>query len=343
MSEPVLTQTTSRTSRTDKLKIGFAGVGWIGKNRMEAILKEGVAEVAGVCEKDKKLLAETGASYHHAFATDSFEEMLKQDLDAVVIATPSALHSSQSLAALENGLAVFCQKPLARNARQTEEVVEAAKKADRLLGVDFSYRDTKGMRALKNIIDSGEIGKVYAAELVFHNAYGPDKSWYYDPELSGGGCLMDLGIHLIDNLHHIFPGAGLKNAHGTIFQNGKPMKNPASTAEDFVSAQLDFDNDLSAQISCSWNLSAGRDAVISASFYGTEGGVSFQNVNGSFYDFKTLLFKGTHKEEVVLPPDNWSGRSAALWAMNLYRDKTYNTQAADYIKIAQTMDAIYQS
>ncbi|MFY0581591.1 Gfo/Idh/MocA family protein [Cystobacter fuscus] len=126
---------------------------------------------------------------------DSLEALLDLGLDGVVIATPSAFHAEQSVRALERGVAVFCQKPLGRTQEEVRRVVDAARAADRLLGVDLSYRFTTGMRRLRECIQSGALGDIHAVNLVFHNAYGPDKAWFYDPRLSGGGCVMDLGIH----------------------------------------------------------------------------------------------------------------------------------------------------
>src|SRR5581483_11998218 len=74
----------------------------------------------------------------------------------------------------------------------------AARKADRLLGVDLSYRFISQAKAIRDLVRQGELGEVFAAELMFHNAYGPDKDWFYERALSGGGCVIDLGIHLID-------------------------------------------------------------------------------------------------------------------------------------------------
>ena len=91
-----------------------------------------------------------------------------------------------------------CQKPLARTAEEAGRVVAAARNADVLLGVDSSYRHTQGMRRIRELVAQGRLGQVYAVDLVFHDAYGPDKPWFHDMAQSGGGCLMDLGIHLID-------------------------------------------------------------------------------------------------------------------------------------------------
>src|SRR5690606_4534507 len=124
---------------------------------------------------------------------DSIEALLEADLDGVVVATPSALHAEQSIRALERGMAVFCQKPLGRTAAETRRVVDAARGADLLLGVDFSYRHTAAVISLRDLVTAGSLGRIYAVDLTFHNAYGPDKEWFRDPALSGGGCVMDLG------------------------------------------------------------------------------------------------------------------------------------------------------
>src|SRR5690606_36079371 len=99
---------------------------------------------------------------------------------------------------LDSGRAVFCQKPLGRSAAETAQAVAAARSSNRLLAVDMCYRFVRAFARIKDLAAAGAIGEIYACDLVFHNAYGPDKAWYYDPALSGGGCVIDLGIHLID-------------------------------------------------------------------------------------------------------------------------------------------------
>ncbi len=94
--------------------------------------------------------------------------------------------------------AVFCQKPLGRDGIEVRAVLAAARAADRLLGVDLSYRFTAGMVAIRDLVQRGELGAIFAVDLVFHNAYGPDKPWFYDRAELGGGCVIDLGVHLVD-------------------------------------------------------------------------------------------------------------------------------------------------
>src|SRR5690606_4374151 len=122
---------------------------------------------------------------------ENYNDLLQEDLDGIVIATPSALHAKQAIQALESGKAVFCQKPLGRNLAETKAVVHQAQLSNKLLAVDYSYRYTKGIAAIKDLLEKCKLGKIYAVETIFHNAYGPDKAWFYDSILSGGGCLID--------------------------------------------------------------------------------------------------------------------------------------------------------
>jgi predicted dehydrogenase len=294
-------------------RLGFLGVGWIGRSRLEAIAASGYAEVGAVA--DPAL----------AGALDSLDELLEQDLDGVVIATPSGLHAEQAIAALERGLAVFCQKPLARTAAETRAVVAAARRADRLLGVDLSYRHVDAFRAAHAAVS--EIGEVIGADLVFHNAYGPDKPWFYDPELAGGGCVIDLGTHLVDLAVWILD---FDPETVTSRLRGDPV-------EQFATAELD-----GVRLACSWNLHAGAEAVIEASFYGTEGGVSVRNVGGSFYDFRCERLRGTEREVLAAPPDDWMGRAAVDWARRLAAGERFDpAESAAYVRVAEIVDRIY--
>jgi predicted dehydrogenase len=294
-----------------KPRLGFLGVGWIGRNRLEAIERAGVADVAGVSDP---ALPET-------------QDLDALELDGVVIATPSALHADQAIAALERGRAVFCQKPLARTAAEAGAVVEAARAADRLLGVDFSYRYVRAFETAREVVRSGELGEIMSAELVFHNAYGPDKPWSRDPGLAGGGCLIDLGIHLVDLA--IWTLGPLQAADAYLV--GEPV-------EHFARARLG-----PATIACSWNLHAGSDAVIAARFYGTDGGVAVTNVAGSFYDFRCDRLLGTTREPLVVPPDDWMGRAAVEWAQRVARGDRFDAAAAaELVRVHELLDDLYE-
>lgn len=320
-------------------RLGFLGVGWIGKHRMEAIAASGEAEVAAVADSAPSVREVAMRSAPGAEAMETIGDLLAAELDGIVIATPSALHADQSIRALESGVAVFCQKPLGRTARETRRVVDAARAANRLLGVDLSYRRTAAMARIQEAIAAGEIGRVYASDLVFHNAYGPDKPWFRDPELSGGGCVIDLGTHLVDLALWVQGFPRITNVTGRLFRGGERVG--PEDVEDFAVARLDFANGSTASIACSWNLNAGQDAVISATFYGTAGALRMANVGGSFYDFVAERLDGTQRTTLVEPPDDWGGRTAVEWARRLARDPSYDPEIEHCLDLAAALDAIY--
>lgn len=321
-------------------RLGFLGVGWIGRHRMEAIAATGVAEIALVADAAAEV-ARGAADGVGAEVVNSFDDMLAAGLDGVVIATPSALHAEQSIRALEAGLAVFCQKPLGRTADEVRAVVDAAREADRLLAVDLSYRFTEGMRQVRERMAGGELGRVYAVDLVFHNAYGPDKPWFYDPELSGGGCVMDLGVHLVDLALWTLDFPGVKDVRSQLFTKGEPLAGRTDRVEDHALATVELEDGTAIRLACSWNLSAGQDAVIAAEFYGTGGGAALRNVNGSFYDFTAEIFHGTQRETLASPPDEWGGRAAADWARRLAADERFDPAAERLVDGAAVLDRIY--
>jgi predicted dehydrogenase len=322
------------------MRLGFLGTGWIGRHRMEAIARSGLAEIAAVCDPAPACVAAARAVAPAARAVRSLDELLDLRLDGIVIATPSALHAEQAIAALDRGVAVFCQKPVGRSAGETRRVVESARRADRLLGADFSYRHVEGLQRIREIAAAAELGRLYAADLVFHNAYGPDKAWFYDPELSGGGCVMDLGIHLVDLALWLFDFPRVEHVSSNLLAKGRPLESRREV-EDYAVATLTLDGGAVARIACSWNLPAGRDAVIGLELYGTEGSAALANVHGSFYDFAAERRRGTTRETLAEPPDDWGGRAAIDWGRRLALGEGFDPAAGELVRVAEVIDDIY--
>ncbi|HET6232813.1 MAG TPA: Gfo/Idh/MocA family oxidoreductase [Longimicrobiaceae bacterium] len=322
-------------------RLGFLGTGWIGRHRMEAIARSGVAEVAMISDPSAEMVAEAAKAAPGAQVADSFDALLDAGLDGIVIATPSALHAEQSIRALESGAAVFCQKPLGRTAAEVRAVVDAARAADRLLSVDLSYRFTEGMTRIKERVENGELGRIFGVDLTFHNAYGPDKPWFYDPALSGGGCVMDLGVHLVDLALWTLGFPAVESVSSQLYAGGEPLGGRTDRVEDYATATVELAGGASVRLACSWRLNAGTDAVIAASFFGTGGGAEMRNVGGSFYDFSADLFHGTGRESLAAPPDDWGGGAATDWARRLAAGERFDPAAERLVDVARVLDGIY--
>jgi predicted dehydrogenase len=322
-------------------RLGFAGVGRIGRNRLQALAESRMVAVVAVTDPDETCVRACREIVPAAQVFDSFDELVAQDLDALVIATPSALHAEQAIAAFNRGLAVFCQKPLGRNAAEVRGVVEAARRADRLLGVDLSYRWTRAVAVVRNAVGAGRIGRIFQAELAFHKACGPGKPWFYDRRLAGGGCVIDLGVHLVDLALWTMGFPHIVATDSRLYNKGVLLQRNSAVVEDFATAQLQTEDDAGISLQCSWNLHAGCDAVIAARFYGDQGAVVIENVNGSFYDFRASLCKGTRTTVLAEPPDPWFGRAAVEWAHKLRRNPRFDPQAQEHIAVAEVLDCIY--
>jgi predicted dehydrogenase len=322
-------------------KLAFLGIGWIGRQRLDVVAASGVAEVA--CVADASGEAAAAAATALGATVVEVDDLLDGScgVDGVVIATPSALHAEQALRALGNGMAVHCQKPLGRTAGECAAVVDAARRADRLLGVDLSYRRVRAVEAIAEVLAAGGIGEVYATDLVFHNAYGPDKAWSADRASAGGGCVIDLGIHLVDLGLHLLGRPKVEAATSRLFARGRPLEPGTEEVEDHAVARLDLADGGTVSLACSWHLPAGQDAVIGVTCYGTSGSVAVVNVGGSFHDFRAELRRGAGTQVLVEPPDEWGGRTVVDWAVRLAGGAGFDETIEEVVEVADVLDRIY--
>lgn len=325
-------------------RLGFVGLGWIGRTRLESMAQARVAEVCALHDVTPEAAEKALEVAPGAAVFSSFEELLDHDLDGVVIATPNRFHAGQSIAALNRGLAVFCQKPLGRNAFETSSIVGVARNAQRLLGVDLSYRNIPAMQQVSALVESGALGKVFAVDARFHNAYGPDKAWFRDYALSGGGCVLDLGVHLLDLALEPLRFPAIARTESALVSKGRLLSKPAREVEDYATATLETADGTVINLSCSWNLHAGRMADIAITFYGTGGGASLHNVNGSFFDFVAERFNGTEKETLGSTADSrskWGGLALLEWVGKLAANENYDPSIERLTNVSGIIDDIY--
>jgi predicted dehydrogenase len=301
-------------------RLGFLGAGWIGRQRMEAVV------AAGLC--DPVAVADPAAEG----AFESLDQLLELALDGVVIATPTALHAEQAIACLDAGLAVFCQKPLGRDERETAAVVERARRADRLLGVDLTYRHSAAVERCRELVAGGEIGEVFAVEAAFHNAWAPDRAWAFDPALAGGGCVIDLGVHLVDLVRWSMGFPATRCAHA------RTLKRAGGLVEEYAVATLELASGAVATLACSWNLPLGRPADLRLTFYGTSGAVAVRNVGASYTALSCELWRGTERQPLVEHGEGWEGGALCAWATALAGGERYDAAVEELVVGARILD-----
>jgi predicted dehydrogenase len=321
-------------------RLGFLGLGRSGQHRMRALLERGGVCAVAVADAAPATARAAALAVDGCRTVGSLDALLEEQLDAVVIATPSALHAEQAIRALERGLAVFCQRPLGRSGPEARRVVDAARAADRLLAVDLSYRHLAGVAELRRMVQGGGLGRVYAVNLVFHDPYGPDEPWFHDPRLSGGGCVIDLGVHLVDLALWLLGFPALERVTAALRAGGAPHVR-GEGVEDFAAAQLELAGGTAVQLACSWRLPAGQECAIEVALHGTRGGASIRNLQGSFCDFLVELHRGARRELLAGPPDAWRGRAAVAWAEALQAGRGYDPEVEGIVGVQEVLDRIY--
>ena len=197
------------------MRIGIVGCGLIGARRAKVALDSG-DEVVVVADIASDRAAAVAAATHAAWTASWNEVVSRDDLDVVVVSTSNDQLAQASIAALQSGKHVLCEKPLGRNASEAAAIVAAAGSAGKLLKVGFNHRHHPGIAAARRHVDEGAIGNVFAIRALYGHGgrAGYEREWRADPARSGGGELLDQGVHIVD-LARWFIGE-IAQAHGFI-------------------------------------------------------------------------------------------------------------------------------
>ncbi|MGQ7297262.1 Gfo/Idh/MocA family protein [Quadrisphaera sp. KR29] len=188
------------------LKVGVVGLGWAGQQHLQAYAARPDVEVVALAGMESALLASLGEAHGVQHRVARWQDLLEvEGLQAVSIAVPTALHAPIAVAALQRGLHVLCEKPIARDAPEASTMVEAARSAGRVLEVVFNHRQRGDVQALRQLVASGQLGRPYAARTWWLRRRGIPTlgSWFTNAEASGGGPLVDLGVHCLDWALHV--------------------------------------------------------------------------------------------------------------------------------------------
>ena len=126
-----------------------------------------------------------------------------------------------------------------------------------------------------------------------------------------------------------------------VFAEARRLDPDPDVVEDFATATIELTTGTVARVACSWKVAAGCDAQISVAAFGTNGGVAFRNVGGSFYDFVAERYHGTQTECLCAPPDAWAGRAAVAWVAQLARHASFDPSVRTALIAAHTLDRLY--
>ncbi|OUS69349.1 oxidoreductase [Paenibacillus sp. MY03] len=277
-----------------KYKVGVIGVGGIFQAaHMEAWLEHPEAEVVAVCDIRKERAQEIAGKLGVSRVYTDYRDMLREGgFDIVDICTPNLYHSEIAIAALEAGYNTFCEKPDAVNPVEAQKMADAAAASGKLLMVMRNNRFNPNSQFLKRLADEGGMGEIYTGRCGWIRRRGiPGKGgWFTTKELSGGGPLIDLGVHFIDLAMWIMGNpkpVSVTGAKYTKFANdtiadsvhssfGDRQEDGTFDVEDLATGFIRFDNGATLQIEFSWASNIGEEMNF-VELRGTKAGASLRN------------------------------------------------------------------
>ncbi|MBQ3085864.1 MAG: Gfo/Idh/MocA family oxidoreductase, partial [Clostridia bacterium] len=335
------------------------GTGNISNSHMGGYIALGDrVEVVAACDIDAEKLARYAEKYNIPRTYTDFNEMMeKEDLDCVSVTTWNAAHKDATIAALRGGANVLCEKPMAMNAAEAEEMIKVAKETGKLLQVGFVRRFGRDADTIRTLSNAGCMGDIYYAKATYLRRNGCPGGWFGDKSYSGGGPLIDLGVHVIDLTRYLagnpkpvsvfgvtYNNLGCNRAAGAemAWEKPKGADKYQYTVEDFASAMIRFDNGFTLQVEASFNLNIPKDTG-TVQLFGTKSGLSidgnvemYSDMAGMFVNIApqgntAFDFVGAFNSEIKGFVDAAEGKAEC------------RATAEDGVELMKILDAIYES
>ncbi len=334
-----------------KLRVGVIGLG-VGREHIKQFQLHPDAEVVAIADLNKDRLKAVGEEFNiSARYTDATKMLEKESLDIVTVATPNKFHKPLTVAALDAGCHVLCEKPMAMNAQEACAMIKASHKAKRRIMINFSYRFTPQSWALKKEVDSGIVGEVYFARTVWLRRRGMPGfgGWFGQKALAGGGPLIDLGVHRIDLALWLMGYPKPKWVMGSTYNHlataiakreGKHFD-----VEDFAAALVKFENGATLEIEASWAGNIKERELMETRILGTSGGLVQRNLNEG-YEFEAELFierNGCQYDFKLHPPLPDVSSPMYHFVDCIIKDKPHIATGEEGLIVMQLLDAIYES
>ena len=243
-------------------KIGIIGSGFISDYHIPALQQVG-AEIVILCSIKEEEAKQKAARYHISQTTIDYKAVLaREDLDAVLILTPESTHCEIAVAAAQAGKAIFLQKPMARSSEECRTILDAVRTAGVPLYVSFMHRHFPEVEHARTLLEQKVFGRVLTIRQRNATPGATWSPWFFDRKLVGGGAVMQLGVHGIDLLRHMFGEINAVQAHVAQLVNERVMADGTIVHpdnEDYAVALYRFDSGIIAHHEIIYNEVAGTD------------------------------------------------------------------------------------
>jgi len=332
-----------------KVRVGVIGAGAIGPAHMKGFQQAAGAELTAVCDTDKGRARAAAEQFGIPNVYLDHRKLLAADVvDAVSVCTPNSTHLQLALDALAAGKHVLCEKPISMSGREARRMVEAAKRARRILMTAQSMRYSGKARFLKQLVDSGRLGDIYYAKAAIFRRTGIPRGWFQDRKQSGGGPMVDLGVHMLDLMWWMMGTPKPAVALGVTFDHlgttgqgmggwGVNYRPGKFSVEDLGVALVRFADGRAAGVEVSW--ATHTEDMFWVRFFGTKGGAQI------FPDL--ALYEMADGTKIDVTPhasqaDGYTGETEHFISC-IQRGQQPLSPGSQSVVVMDMLDAIYKS
>ena len=261
-----------------KVRAAVVGLGWPGMQHLKGYIADPRSEVIAVCDLDETHAEEVAAEYKiHNTYTDHLEMLENRDIDAVSVCLPNFLHAPISMDALNAGKHVLCEKPPARSAQEAKAMADAAVENDKTLMYALVQRFGGNAQRLKKLVTAGELGDIYFGKAAYVRRRGipiGKEGWFVDKERSGGGALIDIGVHALDCIWWLMNSPRPVEVMGAVYSHfGHLVPDDVKyDVDDGTFAHIHFENGATIILETTWALNLPGDNYIKVA--GTKAGAT---------------------------------------------------------------------
>lgn len=342
-----------------KLKVAVIGVGNISYWHIIHYIANPRTELVAFCDINPETLKRRGEEFGVKALFSDYREMLEKmpEIDLVSVCTWNNAHAPAAIAALEAGKHVLCEKPMAMNAGQAEQMKRAAEKSGKILQVGFVRRFGRDAAVIRDFAERGDLGELYFARASYVRRNGNPGGWFGDKSRSGGGPLIDLGVHVIDLVRYLMGNPRPVSVYGATFRklgNRSNIKSPRGylatvtarddvcDVEDLAAALIRFEGGAVLDVQAGFSLNLGKDET-NIELFGTKGGVKLDP------EFRLYTEMNDYLADVSLAAETSFDFEAAFRAeIDSFVDAVADSSpvratAEDGLELMKILDAIYKS
>jgi predicted dehydrogenase len=344
------------------IRLGIIGAGTIGPVHAAAAAAAGQT-VAAIADVRAEIAAHLAESFDGAKALVSPQQVFDDpSIDAVVIGVPNRWHRELAIAAMEAGKDVLLEKPMGLNAAECRQIEEVASATGRILQIGMVNRYTAVGQAAKRIVDSGDLGTIYHTKAHLYRRRGVPGlgGWFTTKRLSGGGPLIDLGVHLVDLSSWLVGFPRVQRISGKVYSwfgkrmedyvyesmwAGPPKLDGTCDVEDSAHALIYFEGGGTLDLQVSWAINMpgiGIDQESLMGLFGDQGGLTFE-MDGDHLNLAAERHGRNTDSRVMLPEVEPFQQQAAAFAHSVESRQAPTSTGAQGQYVQSILDAIYES